>query len=159
MYDLQNYRGIHSCCLKPPMSWLLVTAVTGNQYRASGSEREQGRGETSSDAQAQGQAWPMAWGALERALPVTGLRWPGLHAPAVVKPKFLGPMHKGQTNCASSLEQRKVYFLQGQARRREWHPTPRGVKNCLNCLKNSMDRGVWWITVHGIANSPTWLNN
>ena len=23
------------------------------------------------------------------------------------------------------------------------------------CLENSMDRGVWWVTVHGVANSPT----
>ena len=26
-------------------------------------------------------------------------------------------------------------------------------------LKNSMDRGVWWATVHGVAKSWTWLNN
>ena len=68
----------------------------------------------------------MAWGALERELPVTGWRWPSLHAPDIVTPKFLGTMHKGQTNCASSLEQRKVYLLQGQARSGEWHPTPMG---------------------------------
>ena len=23
------------------------------------------------------------------------------------------------------------------------------------CLENSMDRGVWWVTVHGVAKSPT----
>ena len=147
MYDLQN------TFMLSEATWVLVIGYLW-EWDGAGARRE-----TSSDAQAQGQPWPMTWGAPERALPVTGLRWPGLHAPAVVKPKFLGPMHKGQTNCASSLEQRKVYLLQGQASRREWHPTPRGVKNCLNCLKNSMDRGVWWITVHGIAKSPTWLNN
>ena len=28
-----------------------------------------------------------------------------------------------------------------------------------SCLENSMDRGVWWATVHGIAKSHTWLTN
>ena len=23
------------------------------------------------------------------------------------------------------------------------------------CLENSMDRGVWWVTVHGVTKSPT----
>ena len=27
------------------------------------------------------------------------------------------------------------------------------------CLENSMDRGAWWATVHGIAKSQTWLSN
>ena len=26
-------------------------------------------------------------------------------------------------------------------------------------LENSMDRGAWWATVHGVAKSPTWLTN
>ena len=26
------------------------------------------------------------------------------------------------------------------------------------CLENSMDRGAWWVTVHGVKNSGTWLN-
>ena len=25
------------------------------------------------------------------------------------------------------------------------------------CLENPMDRGVWWATVHGVAQSQTWL--
>ena len=66
------------------------------------------------------------WPGSSRESPGTGLRWPSLLAPTVVKPKFLGPMHKSQTSCASSLEQRKVYLLQGQARRREWQPAPMG---------------------------------
>ena len=28
-----------------------------------------------------------------------------------------------------------------------------------SCLKNSMDRGAWWVPVHGAANSQTRLNN
>ena len=27
-----------------------------------------------------------------------------------------------------------------------------------SCLENSMDRGTWWVTVHGVKNSGTWLN-
>ena len=37
-----------------------------------------------------------------------------------------------------------------------------GVGNCnplqYACLENSMDRGDWWATVHGVAKSQTWLN-
>ena len=28
-----------------------------------------------------------------------------------------------------------------------------------SCLENSMDRGVWWAIVHGVAKSWTWLKN
>ena len=28
-----------------------------------------------------------------------------------------------------------------------------------SCLKNSMDRGAWWTTVHGVAKSQTGLND
>ena len=28
-----------------------------------------------------------------------------------------------------------------------------------SCLENSMDRGAWWATVHGVAKSRTWLSN
>ena len=28
-----------------------------------------------------------------------------------------------------------------------------------SCLENSMDRGAWWATVHGITKSQTQLNN
>ena len=28
-----------------------------------------------------------------------------------------------------------------------------------SCLKNSMDREVWWATVHGVTNSLTQLSN
>ena len=28
-----------------------------------------------------------------------------------------------------------------------------------SCLENSMDRGAWWATVHGVTKSWTWLSN
>ena len=28
-----------------------------------------------------------------------------------------------------------------------------------SCLENSMDRGTWWATVHGVAKSQTQLSN
>ena len=28
-----------------------------------------------------------------------------------------------------------------------------------SCLEDSMDRGAWWATVHGVTNSRTWLSN
>ena len=27
------------------------------------------------------------------------------------------------------------------------------------CLENSMDRGAWWATVHGVTKSQTWLSD
>ena len=27
------------------------------------------------------------------------------------------------------------------------------------CLENSVDRGFWWATVHGVSKSQTWLND
>ena len=27
-----------------------------------------------------------------------------------------------------------------------------------SCLENSMDRGAWWATIHGVAESQTWLS-
>ena len=39
--------------------------------------------------------------------------------------------------------------------------SPEGKGNPLQyyCLGNSMDRGDWWATVHGVANSWPWLSN
>ena len=36
-----------------------------------------------------------------------------------------------------------------------------GYSNPLqdSCLENPMDRGAWWVTVHGISNSPTQLSD
>ena len=40
-------------------------------------------------------------------------------------------------------------------------PPGGGNSNALqySCLENSMDRGVWWATVHGVAKSQTQLSN
>ena len=37
--------------------------------------------------------------------------------------------------------------------RREWQPTP------YSCLENSMDRGAWQATVHGVTDSRTGLSD
>ena len=37
----------------------------------------------------------------------------------------------------------------------EWNGTPLQY----SCLKNPMDRGAWWATVHGVAKSRTRLND
>ena len=29
----------------------------------------------------------------------------------------------------------------------------------VSCLKNPMDRGAWWATVHGVTKSQTWLSD
>ena len=36
---------------------------------------------------------------------------------------------------------------------RKWHPLQ------YSCLENSMDRGVWQVTVHGVTKNWTWLND
>ena len=36
---------------------------------------------------------------------------------------------------------------------RKWQPIQ------YSCLENSVDRGAWWATVHGIAKSWTQLND
>ena len=42
-----------------------------------------------------------------------------------------------------------------------FHPSGVGNGNPLqySCLENSMDRGAWWATVHGVTKSQTWLSN
>ena len=40
----------------------------------------------------------------------------------------------------------------------EWRRSPgegNGYLLQYTCLENSMDRGAWWATVHGVANSQT----
>ena len=38
-------------------------------------------------------------------------------------------------------------------RRRQWHPLQ------YSCLGNPMDGGAWWVAVHGVAKSQTWLSD
>ena len=35
----------------------------------------------------------------------------------------------------------------------------KGMATQYSCLGNPMDRGAWWATVHGVANSQTRLND
>ena len=35
---------------------------------------------------------------------------------------------------------------------------PWRVATCSNILENSMDRGGWWVAVHGVTKSWTWLS-
>ena len=35
----------------------------------------------------------------------------------------------------------------------------KGDPHQYSCLENSMDRGAWWATVHGVAKSQTPLND
>ena len=41
--------------------------------------------------------------------------------------------------------------------RRQWQMGEASLP--YSCLKNSMDRGAWWATVHGVTNSWTQLSN
>ena len=34
-----------------------------------------------------------------------------------------------------------------------------GASLQYSCLENSLDRGAWWATIHGVAKSRTWLSN
>ena len=57
----------------------------------------------------------------------------------------------------------KEYACLHQRHKREpWIRKIPGVGNGIPlqypCLKNAMDREVWWVTVHGVSESWTWLN-
>ena len=43
-----------------------------------------------------------------------------------------------------------------------WEDSPRqgnGYPLHYSCLENSMDRGAWWVTVHGVAKCQAWSSN
>ena len=42
---------------------------------------------------------------------------------------------------------------------RSGRPLGGGNVNPLQCFVHSMDRGVWWATVHEVSKSWTWLSN
>jgi len=52
-------------------------------------------------------------------------------------------------------------FLKSYYPRRERAVNGGGNGNPLqhSCLGNSMDRGAWWVTVHGVAKSQTWQSD
>ena len=39
------------------------------------------------------------------------------------------------------------------------HSSGEFLENSWACLENSMDRGAWWATVHGVTRSQTRLSN
>ena len=62
----------------------------------------------------------------------------------------------------SSLVAQTVKHLPAMQETRVWRRSPgEGNGNPLqySCLENSMDRGAWWSTVHGVAKSRTRLIN
>ena len=47
-----------------------------------------------------------------------------------------------------------------QVRSLGWEdPLEKGMALHYSCLENSMDRGAWWATVHGVAKSRTRLRD
>ena len=54
-----------------------------------------------------------------------------------------------------AMQETQVWFLSQE------DPLEKGIDNPLqySCLENSMDRGVWWTTVHGAAENWTWLSD
>ena len=62
----------------------------------------------------------------------------------------------GKESAWSSGDTEDICWILGLGR------SPRGGNgNPLqySCLKNPMDRGVWWVTVHGVTKSRIWLSN
>ena len=56
---------------------------------------------------------------------------------------------------ASAREARDLGLIPGSGRSPE---AGNGNPLQYSCLENPMDRGVWWVTVHGVAKSRTQLN-
>ena len=60
----------------------------------------------------------------------------------------------GKNPLANSGDRRDTASIPG------WGRSPRegnGNPPRYSCLENSMDRGAWWATVHGVAQSQAWL--
>jgi len=55
----------------------------------------------------------------------------------------------------SAMQESRVWFLVSGRSPGEGNGNP--VQ--YSCLENSMDRGAWWATVHGVAKSQTPLSN
>ena len=55
-------------------------------------------------------------------------------------------------NPPTNVEDAEVGLIPGSGR----HPGgENGSPLQYSCLENSMDRGAWWVTVHGVAESDT----
>ena len=67
-----------------------------------------------------------------------------LHRTSGKKKKIHLPMQEMQETQVRSLSQEDPYRINGNPLQ-------------YSCLENSMDRGAWWATVHGVPKSQTWL--
>ena len=50
-------------------------------------------------------------------------------------------------------------FTLGKSQMKPEVPGSSGNPPQYSCLENSMERGAWWATVHGVRKSPTRLSN
>ena len=76
-----------------------------------------------------------------------GENWEGYHS-------HIGWMVAQMVKNLPAMQETQVQSLgQEDPRRREWQPTQ------YSCLENPMERGVWWVRVHGVAKSQTWLKH
>ena len=66
-----------------------------------------------------------------------------------------GPFHSVSDGIESACDAGDPGLIPGSGR-----SPAEGNGNPLqySCLENSMDRGAWWVTVHGVANSQTQLS-
>ena len=48
---------------------------------------------------------------------------------------------------------------QNHPQEKEMHGEENGNPLQYSCLENSMDRGAWWATVHGVTKNQSWLND
>ena len=78
---------------------------------------------------------------------------PRLH---VGLPRWLSGLKKKKNPPVNAGNARDMSSIPGSGR------SP-GGGNCnllqCSCLENSMDRAAWWITVHGVTESQTWLTD
>ena len=91
------------------------------------------------------------------------LCWPLLLLPSVFPSIKVFSIH---THVWASLVAQTVKNLPAMQETQVWFlsqedPLEKGIDNPLqySCLENSMDRGVWWTTVHGAAENWTWLSD
>ena len=61
----------------------------------------------------------------------------------------------GKESASNAEDKREVVSIPGSGR----YPGEENSNHLqYSCLENSMDRGAWWATVHGVTKSQTWLS-
>ena len=66
--------------------------------------------------------------------------------------------HNGKESTCQCRRRRRLEFFP-LVRKFPWRRKWQHIPVFLPCLKNSMDRGTWYVTVHGVTESRTWLSN